>query len=114
MTAIVGCIATCAERVCAQSAPGRELGSAIRILELQGTAEFSAAGETNWALAQINQELRPLDRLRTGANSRIALRWSDQSILSFGALTELEILPPDSPDTGSGLHLVRGIISFFS
>ena len=31
----------------------------------------------------------------------------------FGASTELEILPPHSPDAQSGLHLVRGIISFF-
>jgi hypothetical protein len=37
--------------------------------------------------------------LRTAENSRIALRWSDQSILRFGALTELEILPSKSPHT---------------
>jgi len=62
---------------------------------------------------QTNHLLHPFDRLRTGVNSRVALRWSDQSIVPFGASTELEILPPHSPEAESGLHLIRGIISFF-
>ena len=85
----------------------------IRIVELQGAVEVSPSGATIWALTQTNQILRPFDRLRTGANSRVALRWSDQSIVPFGASTELEILPPHSPEAQSGLHLIRGIISFF-
>ena len=63
--------------------------------------------------AQTNQVLHPFDRLRTGANSRMALLWSDRSVVSFGALTELEVLPPDSSDAQCGLHLLRGIVSFF-
>jgi Tfp pilus assembly protein PilF len=97
----------------AQPVAGREFDNPIRIVELQGTAEFCPAGATVWVPAQSNQVLHPHDRLRTGTNSRAALRWSDQSILSFVASTELEILPPDSSDAESGLHLVTGIISFF-
>ena len=97
----------------AQPAAGRGVDPTIRILELRGTADSSPAGSMTWTPAQTNQVLRPHDRLRTGANSRIALRWSDQSVLLFGALTELEILPPDSSNTESGLHLITGIISFF-
>ncbi len=63
--------------------------------------------------AQTNQILHPFDRLRTGANSRVALRWSDQSVIVFNASTELEILPPRSTDDQCGLHLIRGIFSFF-
>ena len=63
--------------------------------------------------AQTNQILHPFDRLRTGANSRVALRWSDQSVIAFGASTELEVLPPHSPGDQCGLHLIRGIFSFF-
>ena len=85
----------------------------IRIVELQGSVEVSPAGATVWTAAQINQVLHPLDRVHTADNSRVALRWSDQSVVPFGASTELEILPPDSPDAQAGLHLVRGIISFF-
>jgi len=87
--------------------------NAVQIVEFQGAVEISPAGGTTWSPAQTNQVLHPFDRLRTGANSRIALRWSDQSVIAFGASTELEVLPPRSPGDQSGLHLVRGIISFF-
>jgi Flp pilus assembly protein TadD len=85
----------------------------IRIVELQGQVEFSPAAATVWMPAQTNQILHPFDRLRTGANSRIALLWSDRSVVSFGASAELEVLPPDSAGAQCGLHLLRGIISFF-
>lgn len=85
----------------------------VRIVELQGSVETSPAGATTWGQAKTNQILRPFDRLRTAANSRVALRWSDQSVVSFGASTELEILKPYSPEAESGLHLIRGIVSFF-
>ena len=85
----------------------------IRIVELQGTVEFSPAAAIVWMPAQTNQILHPFDRLRTGANSRIALLWSDRSVVSFGASAELEVLPPDSAGAQCGLHLLRGIVSFF-
>ncbi len=85
----------------------------VRIVELQGTVEISPQGATTWVLTQTNQIVRAFDRLRTGANSRLALRWSDQSVLPVGALTELEILPPHASDAELGLHLLRGILSFF-
>jgi hypothetical protein len=82
-------------------------------VELQGTAEFSPATATAWMPVRTNQILCPFDRLRTGANSRMALLWSDRSVVSFGALTEVEVLPPNSSDAQCGLHLLRGIVSFF-
>jgi len=85
----------------------------IRIVELQGTVEFSPAAAIVWMPAQTNQILHPFDRLRTGANSRIALLWSDRSVVSFGASVELEVLAPDSTGAQCGLHLLRGIVSFF-
>jgi tetratricopeptide (TPR) repeat protein len=75
--------------------------------------QISPAGAQTWVLTQTNQPLYPFDRLRTGTNSRVALRWSDQSIIPFGSSTELEILPPPAPESQSGLHLIRGVISFF-
>src|ERR1035437_9084676 len=85
----------------------------IRIVELQGTAKVAAATATTWMPVRTNQILRPFDRLRTGANSRIALLWSDRSVVAFGALTELEVSPPDSAGAQCGRHLSRGIVSFF-
>jgi Tfp pilus assembly protein PilF len=85
----------------------------IRIVEMQGLVEVSRASTATWGLAQTNQTLHPFDRLRTGTDSRVACRWSDQTVLYFDASTELEVLPPDSPEAQSGLHLIRGIVSFF-
>ncbi|MGO8836445.1 MAG: TonB-dependent receptor domain-containing protein [Limisphaerales bacterium] len=97
----------------AQSAAVGGATNAIRIVELQGTAEVASGTTATWVPAQTNQILHPFDRLRTGANSRIALLWSDRSVVAFGALTEIEVSPPDSADAQCGLHLFRGIISFF-
>lgn len=85
----------------------------VRIVEFQGEVEVSPRGATTWVLTQTNQVLHPFDRVRTRVNSRAALRWSNQSVVAFGASTELEILPPHRPDAESGLSLIRGIISFF-
>jgi tetratricopeptide (TPR) repeat protein len=103
----------CVEGLWAQPMADGVSTNEIRIVELQGTAEFSPATATTWAPAQTNQAVHPFDRLRTGAHSRMALLWSDRSVVSFGALTELEVLPPDSADAQCGLHLLRGIASFF-
>jgi tetratricopeptide (TPR) repeat protein len=86
----------------------------IRIVELQGTVEISPGGTTTrWVLTQTNQLLLPKDRLRTGPNSRVALKWADESVVQFGASTELEVLSPDATDAQPGFYLVRGVISFF-
>jgi Tfp pilus assembly protein PilF len=87
--------------------------SAVRILQIQGTAEVMPEGSKKWILTQTNQVLSAGDRLRTGPNSRVTLRWSDQSVVPFGALSEIEILQPDQPGSLSGLKLVQGLLSFF-
>lgn len=85
----------------------------IRVIEIQGVVDVLPKGAKAWLAAQTNQALHPLDQVRTDNDSRVALRWSNQSIVSFGASTELEILPPNSSAEEAGLHLVRGIMSFF-
>jgi len=111
--AVLGCVVSWAGAAQAQPVTASGVTNEIRIVELQGTVEVSLAGATTWVLTRTNQVLHPLDRLRTAANSRVALRWSEQSVVTFGASTELEILPPHSPEAESGLHLIRGIVSFF-
>ena len=97
----------------AQPANPGQATNEIRIVALQGTVEISPKGATTWVLTQTNQVLYPFDRLRTGPNSRVALHWADESIVPFGASTELEVLPPHEKDAEAGLHLVRGVLSFF-
>jgi len=84
-----------------------------RIVEMAGTVDFSPAGKNTWAPARTNLDLHPFDRVRTGARSRTALQWSDQTVLAFGEATEFEILPPNTTDAEAGLHLIRGLASFF-
>jgi tetratricopeptide (TPR) repeat protein len=111
--AIVACVLSGVGRTDAQDATAGQTKAEIRIVEMQGTVEITPVGATTWAPAQTNQTLHPFDRLRTGTDSRVAFRWSDQSIMQFSASTEIEVLPPDSPDAQSGLHLIRGMMSFF-
>ena len=117
LKALIGTIlfmgAICAGSLFAQPATPAPDTNEIRIIELQGKVEISPAGAKTWVLTQTNQVLYPFDRLRTGPNSRVALRWSDESVVPFGASTELEVLPPNDADAQAGLHLIRGLISFF-
>ncbi|HEV2331398.1 MAG TPA: TonB-dependent receptor [Verrucomicrobiae bacterium] len=85
----------------------------IKVRQLQGVVEILYARTTQWVPARDGQVLRPSDELRTSANSRAALLWSDQSVVPVGASTEIEILSPQSQQQQCGLHLIRGIISFF-
>lgn len=107
-------VAVCAGLMCWLAVPDAQAAAAstVRIDQLQGEAEILLPGNPRWTLTQTNQTLQPLDRLRTKANSRVTLRWSDQSVATFKELTEIEILPRHAPDAVSGLHLVRGIFSF--
>jgi len=99
-----------AERATPASAQTNE---AIRIVELSGTVEILSHGADHWLPAAATAQLYPFDRVLTGTNGSVALLWSDQSVLRFGALSELEILPPDTAEADRGLHLIRGLLSFF-
>lgn len=110
---IRGCVMIWVLMLLVVAARAAESTNEIRIVEIQGSVEVSPAGATTWVLTQTNQVLNAYDRLRTSTNSRVALRWSDRSVVSFGASTELEILPPHAQDAQSGLRLTKGIISFF-
>ena len=90
-----------------------QTNEAIRIVELSGTVEILGHGAADWFPAATGAQLHPFDRVRTGTNGSLGLLWSDQSVLRFGALTELEILPADTAETDRGLHLIRGLLSFF-
>ena len=89
-----------------------QTSNAIRIVELAGVVEILPHG-SRWLPAATNQTLEPLDRVRTGANSSVGLLWSGQSVLRFGALTEMDIRESGTGEAGPGLHLVKGIVSFF-
>src|SRR5262245_36639221 len=92
-----------------QAAPAED----IRVVELQGTLQIMTPPSTTWVFTTTNQSLKPGDFLRVGPNSRVSLRWSDRSVVSFDAETLVEILPPHVPEARAGLQLLKGILSFF-
>ncbi len=85
----------------------------VQIEALRLPVEISKGGTAVWSSALTNQILHAGDHLRTGVNGRATLRWSGQSIVSVSASTELEILRPQQAADESGLHLLRGMASFF-
>jgi FecR protein len=86
---------------------------AVRIAGTQGLVETFTTTSGTWITAPTNLTLHPADHVRTGPNSRVTLRWSDESIVTFGPTTELEIQPPSSAGELPGLQLLHGVISFF-
>ena len=89
LAAVLGWLVSWISAADTLAAPGGE-GTEIRIVELQGKVEIIPAGaSTGVRTTETNQVLHPSDRLRVGPKSRVAVRWSDQTIVSFGALTGL-------------------------
>lgn len=94
----------------AQTAP-------IRIVLIQppdGTVEILTPGSQTWVPTTTKLPALGVNwRLRTGANTRIVLRWSENSRVPVGPSTELEVLAPSETRSLFGLNLLKGIISFF-
>jgi outer membrane receptor protein involved in Fe transport len=75
--------------------------------------ELAVPGSEVWIRTQPTQVLRPHFRLRTGVNSRATLRWTDNSVVPIGELTEIQVLLPHQRGAESGLQLIKGVLSFF-
>jgi Flp pilus assembly protein TadD/outer membrane receptor protein involved in Fe transport len=97
----------------AQFVPLNRADGGIQVVATQGAVEISTNAARSWEPAQTKQFLTPFDLLRTESNSRCALLWDDHSVISFGASTEIQILPSQTPRTQSGLRLIEGVFSFF-
>jgi len=67
-----------------------------------------------WRPATLGQKLIWHERLRTGEDSRAAVRMSDASVLRVDELTETEILPPEVASAKPTVDLKQGTGYFFS
>ena len=74
----------------------------------------SSRPPADWRPATVGQELIVHDRLRTGEDSRAAVRFGDSTILRLDELTEEEILPPQGTSSKPTLDLKQGSAYFFS
>ncbi len=85
----------------------------VGIVFTEGTVEFSQAGAVDWQITTTNNILRPGYRLRTRERSRAMLLWGDRATATISESTIIEILPAADPKAQAGLHLWRGLLSFF-
>ena len=84
------------------------------LVEKEQTVEVMAPDGSNWTPAQVGQELPVHEHLRTGADSRAAVRLSDLSVFRVNELTTIEILPPLQASDKPGLDIQSGATYFFS
>jgi len=87
--------------------------TAAEVLSIENSVDASIA-PPDWRPATLRQKLLPHNWLRTGEDSRAAVRVSDSSIIRFDELTESEILPPKEVSEKPTLNLKQGTTYFFS
>ena len=73
-----------------------------------------ASGGRSWTSAVVGQALATHDRLRTGEDSRAAVRMTDLSVLRIDELSTIEITPPSTANDKPGLNVKEGTTYFFS
>ncbi len=84
------------------------------LLTVEGLVEIKRRGATNWVNAAPHSELNPGDQLRTGGNSRAALRLSNLAVLRVNKLTTLEIRAAAAGSSVPLLDLKAGSTYFFN
>lgn len=84
------------------------------LVETSGQVQVIASGSEIWVPARRFQILKAGDALRTGENSRAAVRFSDRSVIRVNQRTTFQVLPPRSTRGKNGLNLREGKVYFFS
>ncbi len=90
-----------------------ENGASAALLSKENIVDV-APGNAGWTPATVGQSLSIHDRLRTGEDSRAAVRMTDLSVLRIDELTTIEITPPSSASDKPGLNVKDGATYFFS
>ncbi|HEY0456772.1 MAG TPA: FecR domain-containing protein, partial [Verrucomicrobiae bacterium] len=84
-----------------------------QLLQPQGTVEVMRKGTQNWALATTNIALFPGDAVRTGKDSRAAVRLVNESVIRLNELTIMRFPEPASARKRFLIHLLKGAAYFF-
>lgn len=95
------------------AAQNADTSGAAEILSKENSVD-TLRPPAGWQTAIVAQKLRVHDRLRTGEDSRAAVRLSDLSIMRMDELTENEILPPKIASSKPTVDLKQGSDYFFS
>ena len=92
--------------------PAAPSGRLAKIAAAQNVVESRLAGADDWAPAESGRELFANDRVRTGAASRAAILYADDTLHRIAEKSEVEIVPPEGGE--SGLLKVFGGRHYFS
>ena len=87
-------------------------GGLAKVTAIQNTVEVKAASATGWSPASVGQSLGAGDRIRTGAGSRAAILYSDQTLHRMNEKSEVEIVAPAGG--GSGIVNILSGGSYFT
>ncbi len=79
-----------------------------------GTIEVAAAGSSSFLPAHANQTLHTGDQIRSGKNSRAAVRLSDLSVIRVYELTTMTIRPSVKPQQNALIEVKSGSTYFFN
>lgn len=80
-----------------------------RVVSLQGVVEYYRSEDSGWRLAASDSTFCAGDRVRVRANSRAALRFSNESTIRLDQRTAITIAGPDA-EQNTLLDMVSGVI----
>src|SRR4051812_13713223 len=83
------------------------------LLNPQGSVEVLRKGANAWTPATTNLFLFPGDAVRTGKDSRAAIRLSNDSVVRLDQLTVMRFPEPTSPRKRFLVNLLKGAAYFF-
>ncbi len=83
------------------------------LLNPQGSVELLRKGSNAWVPARTNLALFPGDAVRTGKESRAAVRLSNESVIRLDQLTVIRFPEPTSPRKRFLVNLLKGAVYFF-
>ena len=78
------------------------------VVTVTGKVELYKTGDTKWTAAELRDELRVGDGVRTSLSVRVTLRTGGGHSIRLAALTQVFILPPLGPAGPVTLRLDRG------
>ena len=99
-----------------RTAPAQERQPAAELIALVGTAEIKSPGDTQFRPAKLKDRLYQQDQIRTLADSRAKLFFTDESILVLSDNTSIDIakfqLNPQGGRQSALMKILHGSLRF--
>jgi outer membrane receptor protein involved in Fe transport len=96
-----------------QAASSSPPDAAAVVVELEGSAEFTAKGQPPWRPLVVGFQVQPGEQVRVAPRSRLLLRMPDQSTIRFSEGAEFRLEPGNQPKSKALLNLFKGVLYLF-